>query len=86
MTTTEIESICNEALTPKERERLKMHRRICNSYRRERKRLPRASNHRICGILAERYKKSIPNIRQILINETGNEYEKYNRHRLPHTE
>lgn len=80
MTTTEIESINSNALTPKERERLKMHRRICNAYRRERKRLPRASNHRICGILAERYDRSIPGIRHILINELGNEYEKYSKH------
>lgn len=80
MTTKEIESISRNALTPKERERLKMYRRICNAYKRERKRLPRASNHRICGILAERYDRSIPSIRHILINELGDEYEKYSKH------
>lgn len=80
MTTREIESINNNALTPKERGRLRMHRRICNAYRCERKRLPRASNHRICGILAERYDRSIPGIRHILINGLGNEYEKYSKH------
>lgn len=80
MTATEIESIGSDALTPNERKRQKMHRRICNAYRRERKRLPRASNHRICGILAERYDRSIPGIRHILINELGNEYERYNKH------
>lgn len=80
MTTKEIESISSNALTPKERERRKLHRRICNAYKRERKRLRRASNHRICGILAERYDRSIIGIRLILINGLGNEYERYSKH------
>ena len=79
MTTQEIAMISERALTPAECKRMKRHKRIRNAYKRVRKQFPKASNKRICDILAERYDMSVSGIRTILINQLGDEYSKHSK-------
>lgn len=79
MTAQEAEKIGEFALTQTERKRLKRHKRISNAYKRVRKQFPRASNKRICDILAERYELSVSGIRKILINQLGDEYNEHSK-------